>query len=455
MFSKGMFLDGLIYAAISKNLANGVGSYLNLYLSETFFKEFNEHPPLFFFIQAQFFRLIGDHPIFPEFLYMFVNTVITIYFMYKLWIEVVTVKYKSYFWMPLFLWASYPLVTWAYYSNLLEITMTTFLVASIYYQVLFVKYFKYWYLVISSILILLAFLTKGPTALYPFSFIFFYYLVSYKITLKQMLISTILIILVSVLLFLIYLYIFDANEYFIKYFNSQFNAVKSFENGTSSRFYVIKMIFTNELLITYFIMITMYYIVKKNSIKVIIDENIKILAIVLLLVVLSAVLPISISKKQRLFYSLSIYPLMAVAVAALFVQITHEISVMKLIKLKYIIIFKRVTYLIAGLSIGLSIYVYNYSYKYEKWVSDLDKIISYVTPKNEKLTIGACNKLFPSYILPAYFSRYSQLSFTNSLNYKYIIFINQCDKLNDKLYKLVKLNNNEYYLYKKIGDINE
>ena len=39
-------MDGLMYSAISKNLANGIGTFWNPYLSETLFPEFHEHPPL-------------------------------------------------------------------------------------------------------------------------------------------------------------------------------------------------------------------------------------------------------------------------------------------------------------------------------------------------------------------------------------------------------------------------
>ncbi len=46
LFTDGMFMDGTIYAVISRNLAEGNGTFWNLYFSDTVFPVFSEHPPL-------------------------------------------------------------------------------------------------------------------------------------------------------------------------------------------------------------------------------------------------------------------------------------------------------------------------------------------------------------------------------------------------------------------------
>ena len=46
MFTDGMFMDGLYYACISRNLALGIGSFWDLEFTETLGKHFHEHPPL-------------------------------------------------------------------------------------------------------------------------------------------------------------------------------------------------------------------------------------------------------------------------------------------------------------------------------------------------------------------------------------------------------------------------
>ena len=56
----GMFLDGITYAAISKNMANGYGSFFNPHYTKILYPEFHEHPPLVFIVQSGFFKLFGD-----------------------------------------------------------------------------------------------------------------------------------------------------------------------------------------------------------------------------------------------------------------------------------------------------------------------------------------------------------------------------------------------------------
>ena len=60
MATIGMFMDGTIYAAISRNLAEGVGTMWALHFSAGLFPVFREHPPLVFWLQSFFFRLLGD-----------------------------------------------------------------------------------------------------------------------------------------------------------------------------------------------------------------------------------------------------------------------------------------------------------------------------------------------------------------------------------------------------------
>ena len=48
LLANGMFMDGTMYASISRNLAQGLGSFWKLYFSATLYPEFHEHPPLAF-----------------------------------------------------------------------------------------------------------------------------------------------------------------------------------------------------------------------------------------------------------------------------------------------------------------------------------------------------------------------------------------------------------------------
>ena len=61
LLSEGVFFDGLLYASISRNFAEGFGDYWSSRFSDTFFfYTFAEHPPLQIWLGSFAFRLFGD-----------------------------------------------------------------------------------------------------------------------------------------------------------------------------------------------------------------------------------------------------------------------------------------------------------------------------------------------------------------------------------------------------------
>ena len=58
---RGMFVDGVTYASIARNLAEGRGSFWSPSYTATLYPQFHEHPPLGFWLQSLWFRVFGDH----------------------------------------------------------------------------------------------------------------------------------------------------------------------------------------------------------------------------------------------------------------------------------------------------------------------------------------------------------------------------------------------------------
>jgi 4-amino-4-deoxy-L-arabinose transferase-like glycosyltransferase len=56
----GMFFDGLTYASVARNMAEGVGTIWEPRFSDTVFPLFAEHPPLQFWMQSAALKLFGD-----------------------------------------------------------------------------------------------------------------------------------------------------------------------------------------------------------------------------------------------------------------------------------------------------------------------------------------------------------------------------------------------------------
>ena len=58
---RGMFVDGVTYASIARNLSEGRGSFWSPSYTATVYPQFHEHPPFGFWLQSWWFRVLGDH----------------------------------------------------------------------------------------------------------------------------------------------------------------------------------------------------------------------------------------------------------------------------------------------------------------------------------------------------------------------------------------------------------
>jgi 4-amino-4-deoxy-L-arabinose transferase-like glycosyltransferase len=188
-----MFLDGITYAAISRNLAEGRGRFWEPFYTATIYPAFHEHPPLVFFLQSLWFRVFGDRW-FVERLYCAAIGVVTAVLIAATWRTLgtgaappATLKGSPYDqtdsrsvalsgprmadeWLPILLWIAVPVVSWAIVGNMLEATVAFFVVAA-------VAALPTWTRTsivaaigggaLSGLCIAGAFLSKGPVGLFP------------------------------------------------------------------------------------------------------------------------------------------------------------------------------------------------------------------------------------------------------------------------------------------------
>ena len=149
LFSDGMFMDGLIYATVAKNLANGIGTFWYLQFSETLFPAFHEHPPLAIAMQSVLFRIFGDS-IYIERFYSLFTFIITGFIIFFIWKQVSGKKNTSLAWLPLFFWISIPLTTWSCANNMLENTLMIFTSLSILFALKSLDNRQYLYIFLSG-----------------------------------------------------------------------------------------------------------------------------------------------------------------------------------------------------------------------------------------------------------------------------------------------------------------
>lgn len=171
--SHGLFMDGLYYSTVAKNLSEGIGTFWNPYFTVTCLPEFHEHPPLAMAMESIFFDILGNgrH---TEKIYSFLTYVIIALIILKIWR---LSGYKN-GWIPLFLWFITPVVSWACPNNLLENTLTIFTTLSFLFFLESRKSRKYLFLFLAGFMLTLGFLTKGFVALFPWSLPFIFWIFS-------------------------------------------------------------------------------------------------------------------------------------------------------------------------------------------------------------------------------------------------------------------------------------
>jgi 4-amino-4-deoxy-L-arabinose transferase-like glycosyltransferase len=148
---RGMFVDGVTYASVARNLAEGRGTFWYLSYTATLYPHFREHPPLGFWLQSLWFRVLGDH-LFVERVYAITAAAVTAVLIAATWRRLAGGTREAadrgvhapamrggdreqpppadLDWLPVLLWITVPVVSWAIVGNLLETTVALFTTAA-------------------------------------------------------------------------------------------------------------------------------------------------------------------------------------------------------------------------------------------------------------------------------------------------------------------------------------
>ena len=173
---RGMFVDGVTYASIARNLSEGRGSFWSPFYTATLYPQFHEHPPLGFWLQSLWFRALGDH-LYVERLYSVTAALATAWLMSVVWRASspsdtrAPCTLRGMDWLPVLFWATVPVVSWAIVGNLLETTVALLTTAAIAAVVRAVQHpslrVAVVWAAVSGVCVVGAGLTKGPVGLFP------------------------------------------------------------------------------------------------------------------------------------------------------------------------------------------------------------------------------------------------------------------------------------------------
>ena len=404
LLTEGMFFDGVTYACISRNMAEGQGTFWNPYYTQTLYPEFRQHPPLALGMEALAFKAFGDH-LWVEKAYSVLTFLLSGLFIALIWKR--TTNNLRWAWLPLLFWIAMPLVTWSATNNLLENTMSVFVLLSVYLMIVsYQRNHKFW-LILSAVALFGAFLSKGFTGLFPLVFPILYCAFDQKRKWIQGPIdSLILLVCLAILAGIMFLVFPPSLPYLKDYFQLQVIGGGLHEATVSSRFYIVFSLL-QQMLIPYVIAMTLVICKTKNKVnrKVLEFPPDKAWFYIFLILGLLGVLPIMVSVKQRDFYMLAALPFFALACGHI------TLSMVNMLMLR-ITPSSRKWMTLGACSIVLLGVVLNLVHigKYGRDEALIEAVKQQIAEADGKTVIEIAPEEYTQWAMHAYFMRYGKIS---------------------------------------------
>jgi len=316
-----MFVDGLAYASIARNMAENYGSFWRPYYTATVYPTFYEHPPLGFWLQSWAYRLCGD-VVYLEALWGFVAGALILLGLGQVW------RYnrpQNYIlagtWFPILLFVIIPMTSWILSNNMLENSMTVFIMASVCLSLLSLKSprksLALFYGLLSGFNAFLAFLVKGPVSLFTLI------IPCISIIKREEGIAKILLINFCVLFaFSFSLAIILVNNNEAKYFIEQYlkrqiiESIGGYRELSGSRFIIIFTVCRDMLVpLVFAVLFTVIMCKIKNT--TILSINYRIFLYYSCIAIMSSI-PIILSQKQMRWYAFPSFPFYVLAISVAF-----------------------------------------------------------------------------------------------------------------------------------------
>ncbi len=346
LFQLGMFTDGMLYASIARNFYLGQGSWWNIYSHQPTGVFFYEQPPLVFWLQSFFFQLIGDS-IYAERVYSFVLILCSGFLIIKFWKELNHETKTA--WLPLLLWLSIYAVRFSVINNVIENTLQFFDLCSVYF--LFkVLTNKSWLLnsILALLFLFLASLSKGIQGLFPIAVPFCYWIAFRNSSIRKSVTLTFFLIAGIAVIYFSLFQSPEISESYKAYFDSRFPGFPNTpHSNTSNRLYLFLQLLIELLPPVFICLFILFFVRKKQSLKIEPTSEQRRFLIFFLLVGLSASLPLMISFEQRFFYLTTSMPFFILGLSVVTEKYFQQLS----------IFFQNKIQFIKGLSVTLSILI--------------------------------------------------------------------------------------------------
>jgi hypothetical protein len=449
LLQDGMFMDGIQYACVAKNLANGSGSFWFPFLSETWWKAgspyFMEHPPLVYSLQAAFFYLFGDSFL-VERMYSLMMTLVSTFFIVKIWTTLAATKEQLKLgWLPVLLWIIVPLTFWSFQNNILENTLGVFTSGAIYFACLGVKRgrSRIIWIILSGAFIFLATFSKGVPGLFPIAFFGIYFSLHQNYKLREALTDTIIVIAIPGLIYFALSFFDSASESLTFYVKDRLLSRIGNEPTVGNRFYSLGKL-PMELVPPIILSLALFILAKAKGQNIKPSVSQKKSALLFIGIGLSASLPLMLTPVQRGFYMLPSFQYFALGFSFLLAQsVTNLIQRIDVSGRSY-----RVLTLIGSLLL-LSTLIYSslQAGKPGRSKRTLHDVYVIGNQLAEGSVVGVSDEVYNNWEFQFYMLRYFNISFQPSPTITTSIFISSNKNQELKNYIPLPYSTKKFYVF--------
>lgn len=419
LMKDGMFVDGVQYAAVSRNLSLGIGTYWEPHFSTSLFAQFHQQPPGFIWLQSLFFRLLPD-TIYPERIFCFLEGIAMLLLIAFAWKKINTdPTLNQLTWLPQLIWLSVPTVSWGLRNNVVENAMVIadWLSVLLLMRVLERKG-RTLNFILAVLFLFCASFIKGFQGLFPLATPALYWLTTRRISFRKMMFLSVALSSSMAGCYFLLLNYDPALESYHQYFESRLSGFPhTFTQTTNNRFWLLSEM-SLELLFPILLSAVTFFLFR-NTGKSREDQNgwqQNRMALYFLLTGLSSSLPLLISFEQRTFYIITAIPFFAMA-TSLFIApglnfIIEKINWSNRKNFLHHIKILMWLLILAGFMMG-----YSNGGKIgrdKELITDVRTIIQY-TGKNQEIAVSS--GLMSEWILHGYFQRYGNISLVSGCDY--------------------------------------
>jgi 4-amino-4-deoxy-L-arabinose transferase-like glycosyltransferase len=442
--SDGMFMDGTIYAVLSRNLADGSGSFWQPHFSDTMFPVFVEHPPLAFGIEGILFRIFGDNR-FVERFYSLGTIFITATVIVLIWKTLF--KKTSTGWLPLLFWITMPTVNWISVNHMLENTLAIFICLSVLFYLKSLSSRRFFYLFLSGTMLSLGFLTKGFVTFTPLSLPFFHWLFIRKRKFNSMAADSVFLLMSAILPLMLIYFFTDARDFLPKYIDMALFKIAEGETA-DSRFYILYRLLMEIIPSAGLILI--FILFRKLNKQPIgkISESI-LLSLLFFSLGMAGILPILTTMDQSTYFLYLSLPFFAVSFALVVNSYVEPLVERVNIKSSWFRLLKIFGVVTLAAGFFLSVYFSKEINRDKNMILDMRLILPHLEGGS---TINILPEMRQNYSLFTYYARYKDVSLDIDLNnlHEYLLISTSLysDTIN-KQFEKIDLDTKEYELYRR------